>query len=168
MAQEHAFVVFRNGERVGAADALVSLYDQTLLRGDGLFEVIRALPVCETRAEAKLVHVHLHLDRLYKGAAGIRMALPAREVVAEYLQLAAGSGPAGVEGIVRLVATRGTTPSDPHQCGPLVFTLWQPLPKWGDSQRLVPLVAPWHPAGFEDTDQGVQWETIKWLSYGTG
>ena len=40
--------------------------------------------------------------------------------------------------------------------------VWQPLSEPPASKTLMPLAAPWHPAGFEPE----RWATIKWLAYG--
>jgi hypothetical protein len=61
----------------------------------------------------------------------------------------------GGEGSVRLMATKGA----PNGMGePSVFIMWQPLPTWAKTFSLLPMLAPWHPAG--------HLETTKWLSYG--
>ena len=131
--------------------AKVSVWDTTVQRGDGLFEVVRVLPSGGT------VAMELHLDRLYWGSRTVELPLPDRDVVRGYIEEAAA---VGGEGMVRLLCTRGG-----DECGlpfapPKMVTLWQPLPAYGTECALHPIAAPWHPAGFGG------WKTIKWLSYG--
>ena len=123
----------------------VSFFDQSFLRGDGVFEVVRILKGGKLRA------IQLHLDRLNSSAKQISSRLD----IQRWLQEAAE---AGREGSVRLVATKGD-PSDLKTTPPKVFISWSPLPKWPTRFSLQPTFAPWHTSCY--------WESIpKWLSYG--
>ena len=82
----------------------VSFFDQSFLRGDGVFEVVRILNGGKLRA------IQLHLDRLESSAKQISCPFPSRSAIQQWLQEAAE---AGGEGSVRLLATKGD-PSE-HQ-----------------------------------------------------
>ena len=150
-----------------AADATkisCSVWDTTFQRGDGVFEVVRV--VGDRNGSPVPRAVHLHLDRLERSAAAIKLPLPPRADVERILRDAAAGG--GHGGMVRLMVTRGGgSPGYGDHLGaaldapPKTFALWQPT-TLHDSRTLFPLVAPWHPAGFEPE----HWATIKWLAYG--
>jgi branched-subunit amino acid aminotransferase/4-amino-4-deoxychorismate lyase len=124
----------------------VSVFDTSFQRGNGVFEVVRVLPGGMLRA------VDLHLDRLERSCEFTKCPLPPRETLQKWLQEAAAQGG---EGNVRLMATQGA----PGGMGePSVFIMWQPNPTWPKTISLLPMLAPWHPAG--------HWDTTKWLSYG--
>ena len=150
-----------------AADATkisCSVWDTTFQRGDGVFEVVRVVGDRDGSPVPRAVH--LHLDRLERSAAAIKLPLPPRADVERILRDAAAGG--GHGGMVRLMVTRGGgSPGYGDHLGaaldapPKTFALWQPT-TLHDSRTLCPLVAPWHPAGFEPE----RWATIKWLAYG--
>ncbi len=81
-----------------AADAHISVLDDGLLRGDGVFEVIR---VYAGRAFA----LDEHLARMTRSAASLRLAFDADAVRADALALLQAGG--AVEAAMRLVVTRG-------------------------------------------------------------
>ena len=154
-----------DGVAVGdGAGVTCSVWDTTFQRGDGVFEVVR---VVKNRAGEPVPRaVHLHLDRLERSAAAIRLPLPPRSDVERILRDAAAGG--GHGGMVRLMVTRGGgSPGYGDHLGaaldapPRTFALWQPT-SLKASQTLLPMVAPWHPAGFDVAN----WATIKWLAYG--
>jgi branched-subunit amino acid aminotransferase/4-amino-4-deoxychorismate lyase len=124
----------------------VSVFDTSVQRGNGVFEVVRVLPGGMLRG------IDLHLDRLERSSKFTKCPLPPRETLQKWLQEAATQGG---EGSVRLMATPGA----PDGMGePSVFIMWQAHPAWPKTVSLMPMLAPWHPAG--------HWETTKWLSYG--
>lgn len=128
------------------ANPTVSVFDTSFQRGNGVFEVVRVLPGGMLRA------VNLHLDRLERSCEFTKCPLPPRDTLQKWLQEAATQGG---EGSVRLMATQGA----PDGMGePSVFIMWQPHPTWAKTVSLLPILAPWHPAG--------HWDTTKWLSYG--
>ena len=107
-----------NGKRT-AESPKVSFFDQSFLRGDGVFEVVRILNGGKLRA------IQLHLDRLESSAKQISYPFPSRSAIQQWLQEAAE---AGGEGNVRLLATNGD-PSDLNTTPPTVFISWSPLPE---------------------------------------
>ncbi|KAJ8611279.1 hypothetical protein CTAYLR_004148 [Chrysophaeum taylorii] len=148
-----------NGRIADAASLRVSFWDMSFQRGDGVFEAVRV------RADGRPRSLSRHLDRLERSARAVRLPLPPRKELEGWIREAASSGG---EGYVRLIATRGGgMPGygdhlEDLDAPPTVFTAWQPLPPLRDRPRaLLPLTAPWHPAGFD-----AKWETVKWLSYG--
>lgn len=148
--------------------AAVSVFDTTVQRGNGAFEVVRVLPGGRLRAP------ELHLKRLERTADALELLLPSRTKLLSWLDAAASAGAAADsasggrgEGAVRLIATRGGSSLPVTGSGaerivvsPRVFILFERLPNWPASISLLPLIAPWHPAGAQG------WETAKWLSYG--
>lgn len=148
-----------NGAVVDGRKARLSVWDQTVQRGDGMFEVVRVLP------NRKPLATDLHMDRLFDGAKVLDYAIPAsRTEIASWIEQVSQDGG---EGMVRVLLTRGSTNGSgahiPDFCvstdaPPSVVVMWQPLPKWPAATRLLPLSAWWHPAGV--------WQTVKWLSYG--
>src|ERR1043166_8791343 len=61
--------IWLDGLLVDRADAKISVYDHGLLYGDGVFEGIRVY-------NGKIFECEAHLDRLYKSAKAIRLAIP--------------------------------------------------------------------------------------------
>lgn len=87
-----------DGTVMDSADAHVSVLDEGLLRGDGVFEVLRIYA-------GQLFGLEEHLERMVRSAASIRLPFDIdafREDVAELL----GAGASG-DACLRLVATRG-------------------------------------------------------------
>lgn len=139
-----------NGEAVEATALTVSVWDDSLQRGDGVFEVIYV--PCPN----KLRSVNRHLDRLERSAKAIDLSLPEQSLLSKWLNAAAIA-----RGSVRLMVTRGgKAPSGHISAASNVFVVWQPLPEWPSTFSLQPQPAPWHPAG------RYGYEAIKWLSYG--
>lgn len=92
--------VYLDGKYVSKEDARISVFDHGLLYGDGVFEGIRVYDGCVFRLRA-------HLERLYRGAEGIELAIPVsiddmEEVVVETVRLNERR-----DAYVRLVVTRG-------------------------------------------------------------
>ena len=151
--------VLVNGHRVDGKAAKLSVWDTTVQRGDGMFEVVR---VCPNGAPLGL---ELHLQRLFDGAKALDYTIPAAwETLGGWISSVAQEGG---EGMVRVLLTRGSTGGggahlpgfevDKH-APPTVVVMWQPLPRWPAAVRLQPMAAWWHPAG--------NWQMVKWLSYG--
>jgi branched-subunit amino acid aminotransferase/4-amino-4-deoxychorismate lyase len=151
--------VLLNGVRVDGKAAKVSVWDTTVQRGDGMFEVVRVRP------DGRPVGLSLHMDRLFSGAKALDFTIPASyDQISRWITEVSAEGG---QGMVRLLLTRGSTAgSGQHLPGfdverdapATVVVMWQPLPKWPGSVRLFPTKAWWHPAG--------SWQTVKWLSYG--
>src|SRR5579862_1272571 len=95
MATELACI---DGRLVGAAEAVVPVTDEGLIRGDGAFEVIRLYGGRPYALDA-------HLVRLERSAAGLRLPLEIAAVRADALALT-GARPWG-DALLRLMVTRG-------------------------------------------------------------
>jgi branched-chain amino acid aminotransferase len=100
-----------NGTIGPTAEAMVSLKDDGLYRGDGAFEVIRLYG-------GKPFALVDHLDRLARSATVIELEFDRSALEAEIAALLGQAGP--VEGQLRLIVTRGgrriaaTEPIPPH------------------------------------------------------
>jgi branched-chain amino acid aminotransferase len=87
-----------DGTVMPAARATIPATDEGLLRGDGVFEVVRLYA-------GRPYALEEHLQRLERSAANLRLALPAADVRRDVAALLARAGP--VEGLLRIVVTRG-------------------------------------------------------------
>lgn len=87
-----------DGEILPTGEALIPAHDDGLLRGDGVFEVIK---VYGGRTHA----LGDHLDRMQRSADAISLDLPRNEIEAEARALLARAGE--VDAQLRLVVTRG-------------------------------------------------------------
>lgn len=141
--------VLIDGEAVDPAAATLSVFDQTILRGAGCFEALRAY-------EGVAFETERHLERLEHSARSLEVPLPSRELLTAWIEdVAAHAG----NGLVRVLATPGAI--DPALAAPRVVVFEEPLPTVPERFRLLPLVAPWHGAGTAWALEGV-----KSLSYG--
>jgi branched-subunit amino acid aminotransferase/4-amino-4-deoxychorismate lyase len=141
--------VIIDGVEVDDASASISIYDWGVLRGFGVFEVIRAYGGVPFRLEP-------HLDRLERSAAALGIRLPDRNDLAEW---SARCAAAGGDCYVRIVVTEGSR--DPLFEAPgRTIVLWDPLAQVPPRLSLLPMKALWHPA----TDAG-GFSGIKWISY---
>ncbi|MGI8730464.1 MAG: aminotransferase class IV [Solirubrobacteraceae bacterium] len=87
-----------DGAVMDSADAQISVLDDGLLRGDGVFEVIR---VYAGRAFA----LDEHLDRMARSAASLRLPFDSAVVRADAVALLEAGG--AIDAALRLVVTRG-------------------------------------------------------------
>jgi branched-chain amino acid aminotransferase len=87
-----------DGVVLDASEARISVTDEGLLRGDGVFEVVRVYA-------GRPFAVDEHLARMTRPAEGLRLPLDADAVRADLVALLEAAGE--VEGIVRLLVTRG-------------------------------------------------------------
>ena len=87
-----------DGRISGTAEATISLPDDGLYRGDGVFEVIRLY-------EGRPFALRDHLDRLERSAAAIELTVDRASMESEIEALLAELGPA--DGQLRLLVTRG-------------------------------------------------------------
>jgi branched-chain amino acid aminotransferase len=87
-----------DGVVLEAAQAAIPVTDEGLLRGDGVFEVIRVYA-------GRPFALDEHLARMTRSAAGLRLPLDADAVRADVATLLAAAEP--VEGCVRVLVTRG-------------------------------------------------------------
>ncbi|MBI5158472.1 MAG: aminotransferase class IV family protein [Acidimicrobiia bacterium] len=126
--------------------ASISVFDWALIRGFGVFEVVRSY-------RGSLFRLERHLDRLASSAAALDIAMPNRIGVARDMnRVATACG----EGQVRVILTGGGR--DPSVAAvPRTVVMWEPLPVVPDRVRVLPVVAPWHPATDSSGYPGVKW-----------
>jgi branched-chain amino acid aminotransferase len=91
-------LVCLDGVLLDASDATIPVTDEGLLRGDGVFEVVRVYG-------GRPFALDEHLARMTRSAEGLRLPLDAAAVRADIETLLAGAG--DHEGLVRAVVTRG-------------------------------------------------------------
>ncbi len=91
-----------DGEIAASAETMIPVTDQGLLRGDGVFEVIRVY-------DGRVFAIREHLDRLQQSAANLRLphAVPRETLEREVGALVERRGGASFDGIVRIVLTAG-------------------------------------------------------------
>jgi branched-chain amino acid aminotransferase len=89
-----------DGEIMPVAEATVPATDEGLLRGDGVFEVIRVY-------DGRPFALEEHLARLARSAANLRLQLDAEAVRADAHRLLAQAGPGPGHEALRIVLTRG-------------------------------------------------------------
>jgi branched-chain amino acid aminotransferase len=87
-----------DGVIAAAGDTVVPVTDEGLIRGDGVFEVIRVY-------DGQPFKLTEHLDRLERSGQGLRLAVDREAVSAELWKLLAHAGPAHEQ--VRIMLTRG-------------------------------------------------------------
>lgn len=97
-------IVYIDGRFVVQSEAVVSVFDQGLLFGDGNFEGIRAY-------NGRVFRLDEHIDRLYQGAKVLLLEIPLspEEMKAVVIETCRRNGIA--DGYIRLVVTRGATPN---------------------------------------------------------
>jgi branched-chain amino acid aminotransferase len=89
-----------DGQLVPQAQAMIPVTDQGLLRGDGVFEVVRLYAGQPYALDA-------HLERLERSAAGLRLPLDAGAIRSDVAALLAARARADVDVLVRMLVTRG-------------------------------------------------------------
>jgi branched-chain amino acid aminotransferase len=89
-----------DGAIMPASGATVPATDEGLLRGDGVFEVIRVY-------DGKPFGLEAHLQRLERSALNLRLPLDLESVRAEAARLLAHAGSGPDHELVRIVVTRG-------------------------------------------------------------
>ncbi|GAB3968344.1 hypothetical protein GCM10027615_19970 [Plantactinospora veratri] len=128
---------------VPADEPVVRADDRGVLRGDGLFETMHV------RAGRPWL-VREHLARLARSAAVLELPLPRADELRDLLDTACAGWPAGTEGALRLVCTRGpegapdrpSTPPSPG-CRPRpgrpggTASGWRPC-RWGSPPTPAP------------------------------
>ncbi len=128
--------VLIDGVPVDPAQAAISVFDEGLQRGDGIFEVARSYG-------GQLFAVEGHLERLRRGAEQSKLPLPPLEEIGQWMRAVAADGG---DCFVRCIVTRGGALPDidaPSRC----IVAWEPLPDFGPHLRLLPMAAPWHSGG---------------------
>ena len=83
-----------------AAEAMIPATDEGLLRGDGVFEVVRVY-------DGKPFALEAHLQRLQRSAANLRLPLDLESVRADVAGLLAQGGSGPDHDLLRVVITRG-------------------------------------------------------------
>lgn len=122
-----------NGEE---SDGRIPVTDSTVLRGDGVFEVVKAY-------DGAMFRLDDHLERLEASAAKLRVSLPGRLELAGWMARCAEE--IG-DGAVRVVVTRGSTIAGVSG-EPLVIVFGHEWGRQDEPCRLFPVTAPWHAAG---------------------
>ena len=89
-----------DGSIMPAGEATIPATDEGLLRGDGVFEVIRVY-------DGRPFAIDEHLRRLERSAANLRLALDTEAIRAEAYRLLARAGPGHPHETLRVVVTRG-------------------------------------------------------------
>lgn len=129
----------------GDTDGVLPVTDSAVLRGDGCFEAIRFYDGAGFR-------VGDHLDRMTRGAAALELEMPERSQLEAWV---ARVGEKGGDCIVRVVVTRGGAVPGADHPGHCVI-LAHPVPAGPETARLLPVEAPWHPAGRDWELSGVK------------
>ena len=133
MTAAPADLVLIDGE---PGDGRIPVFDDGLLRGDGCFEAIRSYG-------GRPFALQQHLTRLGASATALAIPLPPVTLIAAWVEEVAASGG---DCIVRVVVTRGSTVPG-HQRPPRCIVMSHPLPAHKGELSLLPVPAPWHPAG---------------------
>ncbi len=129
--------------------ALVSVLDIAVQRGYGCFEALRSYGGRPFRLGG-------HLDRLTAGAGALRIPLPPRADLEQWVgRVAAGAGDA----VVRLIVTGGIDLHRPGVESRVVVFAEDPGPV-PDAYRVLPVAAPWH-----STRERYRLTGVKALSY---
>jgi branched-chain amino acid aminotransferase len=104
--------IYMNGKLVDEKDAKVSVFDHGLLYGDGVFEGIRAY-------NQRVFMLDEHLDRLYRSARAIDLAIPMTRAAMSRAVVATCKANGVRNGYIRLIVTRGvgTLGLNPYTCG---------------------------------------------------
>ena len=117
-----AQIVFLNGEWKNIQDAKVSILDQGILRGDGLFETLRA-------KEGKIPLIKGHLERLFNSAKIVGLEIPFPKERIEHVLNEILKKNSLKEARIRMVLTRGIGKTvDPleEQTKPTFFIIAEP------------------------------------------
>lgn len=135
-----------DGEPFEGPDAVVSVFDWAVIRGYGVFEVIRSYDGVPFRLAA-------HLDRLERSAAALWIEPPERVRLVEWVRRCAE---VGGDCQVRIVLTGGGRDAL-TEAPPRAIVTWEPLADLPDVLSILPMRAPWHPATTESGFPGVKW-----------
>lgn len=142
-------LVLIDGRAHEPSEATLSVFDWAVIRGFGVFEVVRSYDGIPFRLEA-------HLDRLERSASALWIELPPRADLADWIRRCAESGG---ECQVRLVVTGGSRTAD-ADAPSRIIVITEPLPHVPERLSVLPVRAPWHPG----TDEG-GFSGVKWISY---
>jgi branched-chain amino acid aminotransferase len=100
MAEASTSLASIDGEIMPAAEATIPVTDEGLLRGDGVFEVVRVY-------DGKPFKLDEHLARLQQSGRNLRLAVDSEAVRADTFRLLARAGTGPGHEAVRVVLTRG-------------------------------------------------------------
>ncbi len=109
-ARNKSILISINGELFPRSEAKISVFDSGYLVGDGIWEGIRL-------HKGSLLFLDQHLDRMYEGAAKVKMDIPTRDEVIESIWQVLKANEMESDVHIRLMITRGNkkTPSqDPR------------------------------------------------------
>ncbi|HSM01160.1 MAG TPA: aminotransferase class IV [Acidimicrobiia bacterium] len=141
--------VLIDGRPVTEADAFISVFDWGLVRGFGVFEVIKVYGSSPFRLDA-------HLDRLERSAAALGVKTPGMDEIERWIGTVAETNEGGH---IRVILTGGGR--DPLvETPPRSIVMWEPTPDVPQRLKVIPMAAPWHP----ETDAG-GFPGVKWTSY---
>ena len=126
-----------DGAIAPAAEATIPVTDEGLLRGDGVFEVVRLYG-------GRPLALDWHLDRMQRSADGLRLPVDLAALRSEAEALLEAAGP--LDALLRLVYTRGGRR----------IAMVEPLPSRAATARVATVT--WSPSRVLDT--------LKTLSYG--
>lgn len=121
-ASSSASLASLDGEITLASEATIPATDEGLLRGDGVFEVIRLY-------QGRPFALDAHLRRLERSAANVRLSLDLEAVRSDAWRLIAQAGPGPEHELLRIVLTRGGRR----------LLLTEPLPPSSETIRLASL-----------------------------
>ncbi len=141
--------VIIDGTVVPDDEAVISVHDWGVLRGFGVFEVIRSY-------EGNAFRIASHLDRLERSAAAMAIELPERGKLESWI---VDCAEAGGSCQVRVVVTGGSRDSG-ASAPSRTIVLAEPTATVPDRLSVLSMKALWHPA----TDTG-SFSGIKWTSY---
>jgi len=141
--------VLIDGTPIAEADAAISVFDWGVIRGFGVFEVIRLYGHAAFRLGP-------HLDRLERSAAALGVEIPDRGDIEAWIGRVTAENS---DGQVRVIVTGGGRDAM-VEASPRTIVMWEPSPQVPDTLSLIPMSAPWHPG----TDAG-GFAGVKWTSY---
>lgn len=110
--------------------------DSSIIRGDGCFEAVRSYG-------GNLFRLDDHLDRLEFSAAALGLVVPSRDSLYAWTSAVVSGRD---DCVVRIILTRGAAVPGAEGPGRCVV-MSHPLPPSPGPLRLLPVAAPWHPAG---------------------
>jgi branched-chain amino acid aminotransferase len=142
--------VLIDGNEVAGGEASVSAFDIGFQRGYGCFEAMRSYG-------GSVFRLDQHVTRLQSSAELMGLPLPSAELLEDWIRSRAGRGG---DCTVRVLVSGGTDLLNPGT-GSVVIVYAEPLHSLPSDLRLIPMEAPWHPAGTPSQLTGA-----KTLSYG--